>query len=154
VKRNGIIHAELARPIAGLRHTDPFVIGHAGLPLRRDTPCIDLGYRYGQAAFADVAATVLGEVVVECSWMSADVVTVSPQVHQQMVDLGLQPQLGVHEAFKAAALDATFAVRTGEDTFFANVLCRAGVPPAPSTALAAQYGRCADGRVGCVHLTG
>jgi D-ribose pyranase len=25
-------------------------------------------------------------------------------------------------------LDAVFAVRTGEDTFFANVLCRAGVP--------------------------
>jgi D-ribose pyranose/furanose isomerase RbsD len=23
---------------------------------------------------------------------------------------------------------AAFAVRTGEDTFFANVLCRAGVP--------------------------
>jgi D-ribose pyranase len=128
VKRTGIIHAELARRIAALRHTDTFVICDAGLPLRPNTPCIDLGYRYGQATFSDVAATVLGEVVVEDSWMSADVATVSPQVHRFVVDLGLEPQLIEHESFKTAVLDASFAVRTGEDTFFANVLCRAGVP--------------------------
>ncbi|BBZ28121.1 D-ribose pyranase [Mycolicibacterium madagascariense] len=128
MKRTGIIHAELARRIAALRHTDTFVVCDAGLPLRPDTPCIDLGYRYGQATFADVTATVLGEVVVEHSWMSADVATVSPHVHRHVVELGLAPELIEHGAFKAAVLDAAFAVRTGEDTFFANVLCRAGVP--------------------------
>ena len=128
MKRTGIIHAELARRIAALRHTDTFVVCDAGLPLRRDTPCIDLGYRYGQATFADVTTTVLGEVVVEHSWMSADVATVSPQIHRHVMDLGLAPELIEHEAFKAAVLGASFAVRTGEDTFFANVLCRAGVP--------------------------
>ena len=29
-------------------------------------------------------------------------------------------------------LDTVLAVRTGEDTFFANVLCRAGVPFGPA----------------------
>lgn len=136
MKRNGIIHAELARRLAALRHTDTFVICDAGLPLARNTPCVDLGYRYGQATFADVTATVLDEVVVEHSWVSRDVVTVSPHVHQHLVDLGLQPESVDHEDFKAAVLDAAFAVRTGEDTFFANVLCRAGVPfaaPDPPT---------------------
>jgi D-ribose pyranase len=128
VKREGIIHAELARHLAALRHTDTFVICDAGLPLARHTPCVDLGYRYGQATFADVTATVLDEVVVEHSWVSRDVVTVSPQVHQHLVGLGLQPEPLEHKQFKAAVLDAAFAVRTGEDTFFANVLCRAGVP--------------------------
>jgi D-ribose pyranase len=127
MKRTGIIHAELASRIAGLRHTDTFVICDAGLPLRAGTPCVDLGYRYGQASFADVAATVLGEVVVEHSWMSEDVVPVSPGVHRVVTDLGLAPELIAHDAFKAAVLEVTFAVRTGEDTFFANVLCRAGV---------------------------
>lgn len=131
MKRNGIIHAELARAIAGLRHTDTFVICDSGLPLAPGMPCVDLGYRYGQATFADVTATVLGEVVVEHSWVSRDVIDVSPHVYQFLKDQGLQPEPVDHERFKAAALEATFAVRTGEDTFFANVLCRAGVPFTP-----------------------
>jgi D-ribose pyranase len=128
MKREGIIHAELSRHLAALRHTDTFVICDSGLPLARDTPCVDLGYRYGQATFADVSATVLNDVVVEHSWVSRDVLTVSPHVHQHLVALGLQPEPIDHEAFKEAVLGAAFAVRTGEDTFFANVLCRAGVP--------------------------
>ena len=128
MKKNGIIHAELARRIAALRHTETFVICDAGLPLGRDTPCIDLGYRYGQATFIDVATTVLGEVVIEHSWMSADVVAANPSAHQHLVQLGLEPDLIEHEAFKTAVRSAAFAVRTGEDTLFANVLCRAGVP--------------------------
>lgn len=134
MKRTGIIHAELARRIAALRHTETFVICDAGLPLGRDTPCIDLGYRYGQATFVDVATTVLGEVVTEHSWMSADVIPANPGVHRHLVSLGLEPELIEHEAFKAAVLSAAFAVRTGEDTFYANVLCRAGVPFAPPPA--------------------
>lgn len=128
MKRDGIIHAELARHVAALRHTDTFVICDAGLPLARDMPCVDLGYRYGQASFADVSATVLREVVVEHSWVSRDVLTVSPQVHEHLLDLGLTPEPLDHDRFKEAVLDAAFAIRTGEDTFFANVLCRAGVP--------------------------
>ena len=128
MKRTGIIHAELARHVAGLRHTDTFVICDSGLPLAPNTPCVDLGYRYGQATFADVTATVLAEVVTEHSWVSRDVVDVSPHVHRHLTDLGLQPEPLDHEQFKAAVLEAKFAVRTGEDTFFANVLCRAGVP--------------------------
>ena len=128
MKRNGIINADLAFRIAALRHTDTFVICDAGLPLRPGTPCIDLGYRYGQPSFADVATTVLGEVVVEHSWMSENVVAVNPRVHRHVVGLGLDPEMIEHDAFKAAVLDAAFVVRTGEDTFFANLLCRAGVP--------------------------
>jgi D-ribose pyranase len=55
-------------------------------------------------------------------------------VHRHLVSLGLEPELIEHEAFKAAVLSAAFAVRTGEDTFYANVLCRAGVPFAPPPA--------------------
>jgi D-ribose pyranase len=127
MKRTGIIHAELARRIAGLRHTDTFVICDAGLPLPPTTPCIDLGYRYGHASFTDVTTAVLADVVVEHSWVSRDVLTVSPHVHRHLHDLGLTPEPIEHELFKAQVRDVAFAVRTGEDTFYANVLCRAGV---------------------------
>lgn len=127
MKRTGIIHAELAGRIAALRHTDTFVICDAGLPLAPTTPCVDLGYRYGQASFADVTKAVLDEVVVEHSWVSRDVLTVSPAVHRHLEGLGLRPEPVDHDLFKAQVRDVAFAVRTGEATFFANVLCRAGV---------------------------
>lgn len=127
MKRDGIIHAELARWVAGLRHTDTFVICDAGLPLAAETSCVDLGYRYGQAGFADVASTVLAEVVVERSWVSRDVLRANPAVHEHLLGLGLTPEPIEHELFKSRAREARFAVRTGEDTMFANVLCRAGV---------------------------
>jgi ABC-type ribose transport system, auxiliary component len=127
MKRDGIIHAELARRIAGLRHTDTFVICDSGLPIAPETPCIDLGYRYGLASFSDVASTVLAEVVVEHSWVSEDVFDANPVVHEHLLGLGLTPEPIDHELFKSRARVASFAVRTGEDTLFANVLCRAGI---------------------------
>lgn len=127
MKRAGIIHAELARRIAGLRHTDTFVICDAGLPLAPETPCIDLGYQYGQPRFIDVAAALLAEVVVEHSWVSQDMLRANPSIHDHLTATGLRPEPIEHELFKARARSVSFAVRTGEDTFYANVLCRAGV---------------------------
>lgn len=126
MKRTGIVHAELARMMVGLRHTDTFVITDAGLPLPPGMPCVDLGYRYGQATFCDVTSTMLPEVVVEHSWVSRNVVSVNPAVHQHLIDLGLTPELLDHDQFKVLVRNAAFAVRTGEATSFANVLCRAG----------------------------
>ncbi len=127
MKRDGIVHAELARHLAGLRHTDTFVICDAGLPLDPQTPCVDLGYRYGRADFADVSATVLAEVVVQRSWVSADMLERNQPLHEHLLRLGLSPEPADHEWFKARAREVSFAVRTGEATFFANVLCQAGV---------------------------
>jgi hypothetical protein len=44
-----------------------------------------------------------------------------------LLDIGLHPEPLDHEEFKAAALNAAFGFGNGEDTFYANVLCRAGV---------------------------
>ena len=131
MKTSGIVHAELAARLAALRHTQTFVITDAGLPLPPTVPVIDLGYRYGQPPFEDVARAVLAEVVLEHSWASRDVVDANPAVWAFLRSAGLDPELLEHERFKDAAAQATFAVRTGEDTVFANVLCRAGVPFGP-----------------------
>ncbi|MER6559261.1 D-ribose pyranase [Streptomyces sp. NPDC001027] len=128
MKRNGIIHQELAGLIAGLRHTDTFVISDAGLPLAPGTPTVDLGYRYGQPPFLDVVEAVLGQIVVEGSWVTGKVREVNPAVHTGLCSLGLDPEPLDHDEFKLRVGAARFAVRTGEDSFFANVLLRAGVP--------------------------
>jgi len=127
VKRDGIIHAGLARQLARLRHTDTFVISDAGLPVAPDAPCIDLGYRYGQPSFADVSAALLAEVVVERSWVSTDIDHPNPEVLAHILGLGLSPERIAHQTFKQRARQVSFVVRTGEATKFANLLCQAGV---------------------------
>jgi D-ribose pyranase len=127
MRRTGIIHAELARQLAALRHTDTFVICDAGLPLAPGTPCVDLGYRYGAPSFADVVAAVLPEIVVEHSWISGEMAEANPEGLGLLHAHGLVPVPVPHEEFKAGVRDARFAVRTGEATPYANVLCRAGV---------------------------
>lgn len=124
--RTGIIHAQLASLLAGLRHTEQFVICDSGLPLD-DLPCVDLGYRYGAASFADVVRTVIPKLVIEGSWISAPMTDVNPANLGVLRELGLAPQPVDHEAFKQRVSSCKFAVRTGENTFYANVICRAGV---------------------------
>ncbi len=127
MKRTGTIHAGLARELARLRHTDTFVISDAGLPVAPGIPCIDLGYRYGQPSFADVASAVLAEVIVEASWVSTDIENANPTVLQHILDMGLTPERIDHTAFKERVQCARFVVRTGEATMYANLLCQAGV---------------------------
>jgi D-ribose pyranase len=128
MQRTGIIHNALAGLIAGLRHTETFVISDAGLPLAPTTPFVDLGYRYGQPPFLDVVEAVLGQIVVEHSWVTDQVRETNPAVYTALRSLGLDPDPLDHEEFKTRVREVKFAVRTGENTFFANVLCRAGVP--------------------------
>lgn len=125
--RNGIIHAELARHLVALRHTDTFVICDSGLPLAAETPCVDLGYRYGQPRFADVVAAVLPELAIETSWISRQMIEVNQNCLASLKVHGLDPDPLEHDDFKQRVRTAKFAVRTGEATYFANVLCRAGV---------------------------
>lgn len=136
MKRDGIIHKELAGMIAGLRHTDTFVISDAGLPLAPGTPVVDLGYRYGRPPFLDVVESVLAQTVVEASWVTDRIREVNPVVHTALRSFGLDPEPLDHDEFKARVRAVAFAVRTGEDSFFANVLCRAGVPFSGGTSAA------------------
>ncbi|MER6784065.1 D-ribose pyranase [Streptomyces sp. NPDC000658] len=131
MQRSGIIHRELAGLIAGLRHTDTFVISDAGLPLPAGIPTVDLGYLYGKPPFLDVTEAVLAQIVVEHSWVTDQVREINPSVYTALRSFGLEPEPVDHDEFKARVRDAKFAVRTGEDTFYANVLCRAGVAFTP-----------------------
>ena len=125
--RNGIIHAELAGRLAALRHTDTFVICDSGLPLADETPCIDLGFTYGQPRFTHVVAAILPELAIEASCISREMTDVNPDCLASLRALGLDPEPIEHDAFKRRVRTVKFAVRTGEATYYANVLCRAGV---------------------------
>ena len=85
-----------------------------------------------EPSFLDVAEAVLAQIVVEHSWVTDQVRELNPTVDTALRSFGLDPDPLDHDEFKARVRDVKFAVRTGEDTFFANVLCQAGVPFGPS----------------------
>lgn len=124
--KSGVIHSELAAMLAGLRHTETFVVCDSGLPLG-DLPRVDLGYRYGAATFVDIIDVVLPALVIQASWISKDMIEANQPCLKALQKHALSPQPIDHDEFKSRVLNAKFAVRTGEATFYANVICQAGV---------------------------
>ncbi|MCE1178084.1 MAG: D-ribose pyranase [Micrococcales bacterium] len=129
MKRQGILHAELSREIARLGHTDRFVIGDSGLPLPRTVPVIDLALVPGQLDFRTVLDAVLSEVVVQRHIVAAEADS-SPAggwIAERGERLGEQSRVD-HDELKSLIAGCCFAVRTGEQTPYANVILEAGVP--------------------------
>lgn len=127
MKRRGIINAPLSGHLARLGHTDLVVLADAGLPLPPHVPVVDLAIVFGLPSFVDVLDALLEEIVVEHAWISADADARPPA---QWVDsrLGRPAERVPHADLKAMLGDVRLAVRTGEDTAFANVVLRCGVP--------------------------
>jgi D-ribose pyranase len=127
MKRRGIINAPLSGHLARLGHTDLVVVADAGLPLPPHVPVVDLAVVYGLPRFVDVLDALLDELVVEHGWVSAEAEGRPPA---QWVDARLSrpAERIAHERLKGMLGDVRLAVRTGEDTAFANVVLRCGVP--------------------------
>ncbi|GAB3691463.1 hypothetical protein GCM10027595_02570 [Corynebacterium nasicanis] len=84
---------------------------------------VDLALVFGIPRFADVLAAYLSEVVVEEVTLAAET---PEQVRSLLPDV---PQTEVsHEDLKRLVADASFVVRTGETTPYANVILHSGVP--------------------------
>ncbi|WP_448059709.1 D-ribose pyranase [Cellulomonas hominis] len=127
MKRRGIINAPLSGHLARLGHTDLVVVADAGLPLPPHVPVVDLALVFGTPTFVDVLDALLDEIVVEHAWISADAESRPPA---RWVDERLDgPAERIpHADLKAMLPGVRLAVRTGEDTAYANVILRCGVP--------------------------
>ncbi len=129
MKKTGILHAELNRQVALLGHTDRFIIADSGLPLPRTLPTIDLALTPGHIDFQTVLDALLEEVVVQ-EHIIATQTSQSPAgswITQRATHLGTSHAMD-HEDFKQTIGTCQFAVRTGEQTPYANIICISGVP--------------------------
>ncbi|MQY20296.1 D-ribose pyranase [Nocardia macrotermitis] len=127
MRTTGIIHAELAAALTGLRHTDLFAVSDSGLPVPAAVPVIDLGITYGFPNFAPILNLILQDVTIEAAWASREVTTENPEAAILLTQT-VHPELLDHETFKSRISACRFVVRTGEAKPYANVLLRAGVP--------------------------
>lgn len=125
--KSGIINPHLLAGLARLRHTDTIVIADAGLPIPRGIPAVDLAIIYGSPRFEDILRHIVPTIVAEGAILAEEARGgVVEDWVEQLVDapLGFVP----HRDLKNLVQEASLVVRTGEDTPFANVILRAGVP--------------------------
>ena len=123
MRKSGLLNPALAGAVARLGHTDTFVIADCGLPIPHEVPVIDLTLTFGIPTFADTLAALLEEVVVEAGTI-AD--TTPPEVRSLLPAVPLTEVS--HDDLKREVARASFVVRTGSTTPFANVILRSGVP--------------------------
>lgn len=136
----GLLNPALVSHIARLGHMDTFVIADCGLPIPKDIPVVDLSLVFGVPRFKDVLDAVLAEVVVEGAiiatqttdevegWIT-DAVAAGQNSHAKGPRMGEDFFSRVdHAELKELTNKASFVIRTGETTPYANVIFSCGVP--------------------------
>lgn len=123
MRKSGLLNPALAGAVARLGHTDTFVIADCGLPIPHDVSVIDLTLTFGIPTFADTLAALLDEVVVEAATIADSIPT---EVRSLLPAVPLTEVS--HYDLKREVARASFVVRTGSTTPFANVILRSGVP--------------------------
>jgi D-ribose pyranase len=129
VKRSGLLHAELLGHLARLGHTDLVVVADRGLPLPPGVPVVDLALVPGVVDLRTVLDAVLDEGVVQAHTIAAEAaggdfpLWLDARAHA----LG-ERRLVSHDDLKAMLPSVRLAVRTGEETPYANVILESGVP--------------------------
>jgi D-ribose pyranase len=129
MKRSGVINGPLAGAIAGLRHTDLFVVCDSGLSAPPGAAVFDLAIEYGSPIVTPVLRALLDDVVVEAAWVASEMADRNPVRRQEVTALlAKTPVTAVpHQELRALLPEARFFVRTGDDKPYSNVVLRAGV---------------------------
>ncbi|HSR29657.1 MAG TPA: D-ribose pyranase [Anaerolineae bacterium] len=129
MKKIGILNQPLSAVIAGLGHMDTLVIADAGLPIPAETQRIDLALIEGIPTFLDTLGAVLREIQVERAIVAEEMLEVSPNINEAIVNLlGDVPiEVVTHLILKEQTRSARAVVRTGEFTPYANIILVAGV---------------------------
>ena len=127
--KTGILHPQLARILAEIRHMDTLVIGDAGLPIPKGVERVDLGWKEGNPAYLDVLEEILKYIVIEKAIFATEAQSVSPDFHRKALKLlpeGLPVDYVAHSNLKVQSEKAKAIILTGEFTPYTNVILVAG----------------------------
>jgi D-ribose pyranase len=129
MKKRGILHHELSELIARLGHTDTLVIADAGLPVPPGVQRIDLAISGGVPSFMQVLRPLMEDLAIESAIIAGEQREVSPQFHDELAAVlgGIPVREVPHAEFKQLTQNAAAVIRTGEFTYYANIILVAGV---------------------------
>ncbi|MEU0188788.1 D-ribose pyranase [Streptomyces afghaniensis] len=127
MKKAGILNRHLAGALAELGHGDGVLVCDAGMPIPDGPRVVDLAFRAGVPAFAEVLEGLLAELVVEGATAATEVREANREASELLDGHFPSLELVSHERLKELSARARLIVRTGEARPYANVLLRCGV---------------------------
>ena len=128
--KDGVLNAQLAAALAGLRHKDRFVISDCGLPVPKGIEVVDLALVFGIPRFVQVLEALQSHLVLEDAVMAEEAKDKQAEdwvSSRFSVPICFVPHDG-EGGFKDLVHDTKFVIRTGETTSYSNVIFRCGVP--------------------------
>ena len=129
MKKTGILNSRLSGLIAGLGHTDIFLIGDAGMPVPKGVEIIDLALCENIPTMEQTLKAVLSEVKVEYYYTADLIQEYNPKTYNlfQTELAGVPNEAIPHTDLKEMTKNAKFAIRTGVFSYYGNIVLRAGV---------------------------
>ncbi|WP_030779657.1 D-ribose pyranase [Streptomyces sp. NRRL S-920] len=127
MRKSGILNRHLAGALAELGHGHTVLVCDAGMPIPAGPRVVDLAFRAGVPAFAEVLDGLLAELVVEGATAAREVGEANPRAARLLRESIPALELVPHEELKRLSAQARLVVRTGEARPYANVLLRCGV---------------------------
>lgn len=129
MKKDGIVNQNLLNVMGSLGHTDRIVVCDVGLPIDKNVERIDLSVTKGMIKFLDVLKPLLNDLVIEKIILAEEIVSVSPAMYEEIIDLtkGITLELVSHEVFKKLTKETKAIIRTGECTPYTNIILQSGV---------------------------
>lgn len=137
MKKNYLLHGEIANAIARTGHTQSITIADAGLPIPLVQHSIDLALSENIPRFLDVVRAVSSEFCIERAVIAEEMIDKNPDIHAALLQLldkiskqqsqAITVETCPHEAFKPLSNQSNTVIRSGECSPFANVILYAGV---------------------------
>lgn len=129
MKNKKLLNSEISYEIAKLGHTDTLCVCDAGFPTPSKVKKIDLAVTKNIPGFIEVLKTMLDEMHIEKVILANEIKEFNPKVLEQISKLAKNVEIEFipHKEFKRKSGDSKAVIRTGECTFYANVILVAGV---------------------------
>ncbi len=127
---SAILHGQLSRVLAEMGHTDELLVTDAGLPIPLGVERVDLALTGNVPRLSTVLERILAELTVEEAVMADEMAKHSPALFEEVRRLlpsSARITLVPHPDLKARTHGVRAAVRTGELTWYANIILVGGV---------------------------
>ena len=127
--KNGILHPQLSRIMAEIRHMDRLVIADAGLPVPKGVERVDLGWKQGSPTYLEVLEEIEKYMVTEKAVFAEEALVVSGELHKKALALlpeGIPVEYIPHSELKKMTEGAKAIILTGEFTGYTNVILISG----------------------------